>query len=115
MRTPDTFSYSARWDSVGLDCSYCTHFVGPEKWPDGSRISSCSFHKVSLAIELGKNGYKNWEWFCSNFSNNGSAHPSAFAHLQKINHSLKPGVLYRLYSEDGYLIENDISKLPVNG
>ena len=63
----DTFAYTARWDSVGLDCSYCSHFVGPAEWPDKARESRCRFHRISLAVEIGRNGYKEWEWFCKNF------------------------------------------------
>jgi len=70
---------------------------------------------VSLAIELGDNDYKCWEWFCINFSDNGSAYPPAVAHLEEIRGSLKPGVLYRLYSDDGFLVENEILRLPKNG
>ena len=63
----DQFSYSARWDSAGLDCSECIHFKGPEKWPDSNGVSRCSLHKVSLNIELGDNNYKEFEWFCKQF------------------------------------------------
>jgi hypothetical protein len=112
MPVPDTFSYTARWDSVGLDCSSCTHFVGPKTWPDTSRVSSCSLHKVSLEIELSSNGYKYWEWFCSNFSDDGSAYFPAVAHFDEIHGLLKRNVLYRLYSDNGFLIENEISQLP---
>ena len=112
MPVRDTFSYSARGDSVGLDCSSCAHFVGPSSWPDVHRISHCARHQASLAIELSGNGYKQWEWFCCDFSNNGSVFALANTHFESIKESLTSGILYRFYATDGFLREYEISQLP---
>ncbi|MDP8217429.1 MAG: hypothetical protein P9M03_01755 [Candidatus Theseobacter exili] len=67
MTVKDTFPYNARWDSVGLDCSTCKHFNGPEKWPDTNNASCCKKHHRLLTIELKEDGYKEWEWFCKDY------------------------------------------------
>jgi len=109
MPIKDTFPYSARWDSVGLDCSDCQYFRGPEKWPDTNRVSRCEFHHVSLALELQENGYKLWEWFCRDFA--GEAFPAALAHFHLIREQLEPKVLYRFYGTDGFLVEHKMEDL----
>jgi hypothetical protein len=106
----DPFSYSARWDSIGLDCSNCKNFVGPEKWPDINRNSRCSFHKVSLEIELGDNCYKEGEWFCKNFENE-NAFPLAILELESVRAELMSKILYRAYGHAGQLIEHNIEEL----
>jgi hypothetical protein len=111
MPVKDTFKYAARWDSVGLDCAHFRHFHGPEKWPDTGRVSRCEFHHVSLFIELKDSCYKNWEWFCREFADTGRAFPSSLAHFYEIHEHLEPGVLYRFYGEDGYLVERKMSDL----
>lgn len=111
MPIKDPFSYSARWDSVGLDCSYCIHFVGPLTWPDRERTSHCGLHNVSLAIELAKNGYKEGEWFCKDFADNGRANKKAVEELEKTRDSLLPKILYGAYGKDGYLKEVSFEKL----
>ena len=70
MTLKDTFPYTARWDSVGLDCSYCVHFIGPTSWPDKNHVSHCALHDLPLTIELGEDGFKQWEWFCRDFTYN---------------------------------------------
>ncbi len=111
MPIKDTFSYSSRWDSVGLDCHNCQHFHGPEKWPDKDKVSFCKLHKVSLKIELAQDGYKEYEWFCKDFQNMGTADENALKHFEKIQGSLKSKILYRLYGKDGNLVEYDMEKL----
>jgi len=112
MPVADTFSYTARWDSVGIDCSSCVNFVGPAQWPDELRVSHCSLHGASLAIELDAGGYKRWEWFCSDFADDGSSFKDAVEHLCQVSHTLRSKVLYRLHSVNGLLEEHEISKLP---
>lgn len=111
MPIKDTFKYGARWDSVGLDCFACQHFRGPAQWPDTAHVSRCGFHGVSLAIELGSNDYKNWEWFCKDFTDTGRAFPPSFAHFLEIRERLEPGVLYRFYGDDGNLVERKMAEL----
>jgi hypothetical protein len=109
MPVKDTFSYEARWDSVGLDCSDCAHFHGPEHWPDKERVSRCELHGISLAIELGDDGYKCWEWFCRDFHDTGRAFPKAVAHFHQVRQQLQESVLYRFCGDHGYLEERTIS------
>ena len=118
MPVKDTFAYSARWDSVGLDCSYCVHFGGPHRWPDKEQISKCHLYGISLAIELRGNGYKEWEWFCKGFENNTQldtgANASALEELDNIRPLLQEHILYRLYGEDGFLQEYPFENLQPN-
>ena len=100
MPIKDPFSYSARWDTIGLDCSNCVYFIGPESWPDENRISRCSLHKLSLAFELRADGYKQGEWFCKNFEDNGAV-KKAIIELDNIRDSLESQVLYGGYGREG--------------
>jgi hypothetical protein len=111
MPVKDTFDYAARYESVGLDCAFCQHFRGPEKWPDISRISRCELHHVSLAVELREEGYKLWEWFCRDFTDTGRAFTPSVAHFLEIREQLEPEVLYRFYGTDGFLVEHKIAGL----
>jgi len=111
MPIRDTFKYAARWDSVGLDCSFCRHFREPAQWPDTAHVSRCELHGISLAIELGSNDYKNWEWFCKDFTDIGRAFPPSVAHFQVIRQQFEPGVLYRFYGDDGNLVEYKMTEL----
>lgn len=105
MTIKDPFSYSARWDSIGLDCSHCNHFNGPDNWPDLKRESCCNLHQISLSIELNKSGFKKWEWFCKDFENK-DAFPRAIEEFLSIKDELKPHVLYRGYNrKTGRLLE----------
>ena len=110
MPIKDTFAYNARWDSVGLDCSTCQYFSGPDTWPDKKEVSKCIKHNISLIIELGKNRHKEWEWLCSEYTDNGGF-PDAVNHFSEIKHTLQHGILYRLYGENGYLLEFNINEL----
>lgn len=103
----DDFPYSGRWDSVGFDCSNCIHIKQPEKWPDVKNEYSCSFHKASLSMELNESKYKEGEWFCKDFENNGTANQKAFQHFQKIKGTLSNKVLYGFYNK-GILKEINI-------
>ena len=108
----DTFPYEARWDSVGLDCSNCVHFRRPPSWPDVHRVSCCGLHKLSLAIELLAAGYKDGEWFCRDFRDDGSGFPKAVRHFEAERAGFAPGVLYNFYGPDGQLGETEFSALP---
>ena len=128
MPVRDTFPYNARWDSVGLDCSYCRHFSGPVSWPDSGRVSCCRLHQLSLATELGPKGFKKGEWFCRDFAptapppppgiiarvfGRSEARPSAAAlrHLDEMRDHLQPDVLYGFYGGDGNLKECPFAQL----
>ncbi|MES2490924.1 MAG: hypothetical protein V4607_14140 [Pseudomonadota bacterium] len=105
MAVRDPFSYTARFDSVGLDCAFCKHFNGPQKWPDTDKLSSCKKHGLTLTIELAANGYKEGEWFCRDFANNGRAFTKAVAELIPVQKELNPQILYRAHGKDGLLQE----------
>jgi hypothetical protein len=120
MTIRDPFSYSDRWGSVGLDCSYCVHFAGPVTWPDTQRISHCTLHKVSLLIELIDNGYKDGEWFCKDFKDDGGLrthngggriNPLAQKEFDNIKDQLDPQKLYGAYGKNGNLKEYDFNDL----
>jgi hypothetical protein len=127
----DTFPRT-RWGSVGLDCADCSHFDGPPGWPDAERVSRCSLHDLSLAVELDARGYKVDEWFCRDFEDAGhtvvqgplarllsvtptpSVSPDALAKLDEIWSELRSGVLYGFSGEGKDLKEIAFSEM-VNG
>ncbi len=109
MPIKDPFSYSARWDSVGLNCSNCNHFQGPEKWPDLNKIYSCRLHKISLAIELRIGGYMSSEWFCKQFDSK-NAFPKAVTEFNSIKDFLQNEILYNT-NRNGNLIEYKFNEL----
>jgi len=104
MPIKDPFSYSARWDSIGLDCSNCVYFSGPDTWPDTKKVSLCSFHHLSLSFQLQSDGYKQGEWFCKEFKDN-SAYKSALNELESVRESLEAQVVYGGHGDDGFLQE----------
>lgn len=112
MPIQDPFSYSAWHDSVRLDCIDCRFFHGPDKWPDTERVSSCTLHTLSLSLELGETNYKRWEWFCRDFNNSGSAHKKSYQEFLAVKDMLPPYVLFRTYSEVGFLLEYPFNLIP---
>ncbi|MEK7314506.1 MAG: hypothetical protein AAB065_08515 [Deltaproteobacteria bacterium] len=111
MPIKNNFPREGRWDCVGLDCSECQYFKPPANWPDNNRTISCNFHKISLAIELGENGYKFGEWFCKNFQNNGKALKNAVREFERIKSSLDQDTLYMLTARGDDLKEVKFDQL----
>jgi hypothetical protein len=111
MAIKDTFPYGARWDSVGLDCSFCIHERNAD-WPNAARNYACGLHHLSLVVQLGKNGYKKGEWFCTDFHDGGRAFPEALRHFQEVRDKLQPLVLYGFYGAHGNLQERPFAGLP---
>lgn len=107
----DNFKREGRWDSVGLDCSYCSHFKPPLNWPDKNREIFCNFHKISLSVELGRDGYKLGEWFCRNFKDNGKALGGAMLQFDKIKKNLDENILYKFEKEGSNLSEIKIDSI----
>ncbi len=105
--THDTFRRKGRWDSVGLDCSNCKYFKNPQSWPDKNQSIACNFHNISLTLELNKSGYKESEWFCREFKNDGKALEDAVMHFEQIKLSLKDKILYSFIKEGEELKEID--------
>lgn len=102
----DIFSYSAKHDSSGLDCINCIYFIGPLEWPDIKKISSCSFHKIPLKIELLSSGYKDGEWFCKQYTDNGKTNKKSLIEFSKIYKELGENILYKAtYREFDYFLE----------
>jgi len=94
MPVKDEFSYSAKWDSVGLSCGFCKHQKNAEKWPNIERNYSCGLHGIPLRIELRESGYLKGGWFCKSFDDNGDAYPAAVSELNKFKDKLEEGILY---------------------
>lgn len=101
----DIFSYSLRWDSIGLSCAGCNYFQGPPQWPDVDKQSRCVLHNISLAVQIGNNGYMTGEWFCSSFE--GRADERAYKEFLSLKPKLKKDFLYGGYGKDGNLKEVD--------
>jgi hypothetical protein len=80
-------------------------------WPDIERISHCGFHNVSLASELNGNGYKDGEWFCRDFTDNGKGHDKAIKEFEAVKETLQSNVLYGAYGPEGCLKEVEFEKL----
>ena len=101
----DPFSYSARWDSIGLDCAFCKFFSGPLTWPDSNREVFCDRHKVSLKFRLSKENSLDGEWFCKQFEDAGRASPKAAQEFEAIRKDLDDSTIYGGYGADGNLKE----------
>jgi len=101
----DPFSYSARWNSIGLDCSYCVHFRGPASWPDIQGVSRCAKHDLPLAACHASDGYRESEWFCRDFESGGRVLASSLREFESVRQELLPDVLYRGYGRDKTLVE----------
>lgn len=110
MAIKDPFSYVARWDSIGLDCSFCKNFIGPETWPDEEGSSFCKYHNIPLSFELNDQKYKDGEWFCKHFENNSHTFPDAIVEFESIQYLLKENIIYK---GDGgeFLKEKEIRNL----
>ncbi|ODB95260.1 hypothetical protein A3197_18080 [Candidatus Thiodiazotropha endoloripes] len=106
----DPFSYSARWDSVGLDCAFCKNQKEVE-WPNNERNYSCLLFGISLEVTIASNGFKEGEWFCSSFESNGEANAKAINEFNSIKSHLEPNILYGAYGEDGKLKEIPFNEL----
>ena len=111
MRIKNPFSHSGRWDSVGLDCEQCQHFVGPASWPDKARESCCTRHDVPLCRELNRSGHREGEWFCRDFSDNGRARAEALGEFLSVRVQLRPEVLYGACIDSDDLIEAPFSAI----
>lgn len=105
MPVLDPFSYSARWDSIGLDCFNCAQFRGPESWPDVDGVSFCWKNQLSLTMQLNRSGYKVGEWFCRDFEDNGSADKKSVGEFDGVREAMLPMILYGGYSGSEYLKE----------
>jgi len=112
MTIVDTFAYDGPWDRVGLDCSNCSYFCGPEVWPDKNRVSACRLHGCSLKVELGVDDYKNREWFCKDFTHSSGARETALAHFNLIKDQLPTHILFGLWSDSKFLEEIPFESLP---
>jgi len=99
MTIKDPFSYSDRWDSIGLDCSDCTHQANADYWPNRQRDYKCGLHDVPLRVQLAMNGYKQGEWFCKDFENNGKANRDALKEFENIRPLLEVKMLYVGYGK----------------
>ena len=109
----DSFDRNGRWDSVGLDCSNCLFLKAPAKWPDVKKEVFCNFHKLPLTVELGNDNYKQGEWFCKSFKDNGKSLKSAVKHFDEMKNLLSDGVLYRFEKKGEDFKEINLSQLSV--
>ena len=112
MTIIDPFSYSARWSSIGLNCSHCNHSQSPNTWPDLKRVFRCNLHQISLSIVLDESGYIRGEWFCKDFDDK-DAFPKAVEEVLTIKGELKQYILYRGYGgKTGRLLEIKFEDIP---
>ena len=109
----DTFSYSARWDSIGLDCSYCKNRKDID-WPDVDKEFSCNLHQLNLSATHNESGYREGEWFCKSFENDGKANSNALEVFGEIKSRLSSNVLYGGYGDNGQLKELCFDQLKHN-
>ena len=69
-------------------------------------------HLRSLAIELGSNGYKDGEWFCKQYDDNGKTPIKSMADFNAIKPDLQDGILYcASHGRSDYLKEVSLTKL----
>lgn len=98
----DPFSYSARWDSAGINCGCCKFFENiTNSWPATNIV--CKLHNKSLKIELNDDGYMEGEWFCKGFVDREEwpqASKTALEEYIRIQNSLEENILYRAYHEE---------------
>ena len=106
----DPFSYSARWDSIGLDCAFCKFFSGPKRWPDVKSEVFCNKHQVSLKYRLSVKKYLDGEWFCKHFDDVGRAFHKAEQEFESIRKNLDDSVIYGTYGDDGNLKEIQLKR-----
>jgi len=112
MAVRNKFLYNARWESAGINCTFCKYCELPEKWPDKERKLRCKKHNISLAIILTDNGFCNGEWICKDFEDNGRAFPEAVKIFkEKIKKDMQEGILYELGEGQKYLEEYPMNKL----
>ena len=117
MSVRDPFSYAARWDSVGLTCSSCSHFEPPPSWPDNEFIARCQKHGIRLVILYDPcgSGYLGGEYFCSEYEDGGGTFAKALEDLEEIRSDLADRTLYAAYNEKDQrrtLKEIPFSQLP---
>jgi hypothetical protein len=62
-------------------------------------------------LQLGSNGYKEGEWFCRDFKDNGEANPKAVQELENIREKLSPSSLYKAEQDEDNLIEFPFDQL----
>jgi len=79
----DPFSHNGRWDSVGLDCEFCCHIISLDKWPNKEKKYQCGLYNILLSIQIQDNGYKQGEWFCSEFKDNGRTNPQSLKEFEQ--------------------------------
>lgn len=81
------------------------------KWTGITKRYRCRFHNLSLAVELNEKGFKEGEWFCKQFENNGRVNKSAFDKFNKMKEIFEEGILYGFYGEDGNLKETPFENM----
>ena len=106
----EPFSYSDRWDSVGLSCGCCIHSKNVD-WPNRNKDYGCELHSISLAKILNRGGHVEGEWFCNSFQSNGKANPKAVKELSTIVKQLNDDVLYGAYG-DPYANNKELKEIP---
>jgi hypothetical protein len=115
MPIKDTFSYKARWDSVGLSCGTCRYQANDKDWPNKNRDYKCGLHDVTLRAELNPRGFIEGQWFCRDFEDNGKSYPASLKHFLEARETLPEKTLFGFYGEDGFLKEIPFSELEKYG
>ena len=110
MEIKNPFSFSARWDSAGISCTFCK-YASAKGWPDVDRSFACRKHDVPLRAELDAMNYVLGEWFCKDFESDGRAHAKPLAEFEAIRHSLAAETLYRTDPDKNLLVQTPFSEL----
>ena len=107
----DTLPPSSACDPSDPDCSLCGNFRGPAHWPDTQEVSRCTLNRVSLAVQLGPDGYRRGVWFCQGFKSKQSQSRQSRVRWSQLRRQLEPGTIYTFAGTNRYLIEHHIADL----
>ena len=100
-KVKDSFSYSARWDSIGLSCCFCKYYdFTIDTLTNNLKSIRCNLHNISLDIELTEDGFLEGEWLCKNYEDIGKSFPDGVKEFSSIKDELEEKVLYKACAKE---------------